>query len=319
MSILHSFREGGRRVWAARGLAGWLYLASLVASLPLALALAMILRRSLGASLVADNLREGFDLAWHGEFAFRETGLADSFGPWVTGMLPVVENLEGLLDGEPPTGDWTLLLAGLVFLLVWAFFGGGIVDRYASPEETHSRGRLFAKSGEYFFRFVRLLVISALFYAAVFRWVGQPLHRRVEEWTRDVTSEQTVLLLTMVVYLVVGVLLVLISLAADYGKIALVVEHRRSALLAFLRGLRFVFSHPGKTSGLYALLLAVGLGLVALYAGVAPGPGQRVWWTVLVAFLVGQVYVLARIGLKLWFLSSQTVLFQSAEGLPTAS
>jgi len=306
-------------VLEARRLAGWLYLASLVASLPLTLALAMILRRSLGASLVADNLREGFDLGWYGEFAFKETGLGDSFGPWVTGILPVLENLEGLLGGEPPTGDWTLLLAGMVFLLVWAFFGGGIVDRYASPEEAHLRGRLFAKSGEYFFRFVRLLVISALFYAAVFRWVSQPLHRRVEDWTRDVTSEQTVVLLTLVVYLVVGVLLVLVSMAADYGKIALVVEQRRSALLAFLRGVRFVFSQPGKTFGLYALLLAVGLAVVVLYAVVAAGPGQRVWWSVLLAFLVGQVYVVARIGLKLWFLSSQTVLFQSVEAPPAAN
>jgi hypothetical protein len=31
------------------------------------------------------------------------------------------------------------------------------------------------------------------------------------------------------------------------------------------------------------------------------------------------MYVVARIGLKLWFLSSQTVLFQSTEGPPTAS
>ncbi|MBI4462470.1 MAG: hypothetical protein HY653_06150 [Acidobacteria bacterium] len=30
------------------------------------------------------------------------------------------------------------------------------------------------------------------------------------------------------------------------------------------------------------------------------------------AFLLGQLYLLARLGLKLWFLASQTVLFQSA-------
>jgi len=70
---------------------------------------------------------------------------------------------------------------------------------------------------------------------------------------------------------------------------------------------------------LYALLLAVGLVLVVLYGVVAPGPGQRVWWSVLAAFLVGQVYVVARLGLKLWFLSSQTVLFQSAEMPPAAN
>ncbi len=127
------------------------------------------------------------------------------------------------------------------------------------------------------------------------------------------TQEKTVILFTLLVYALVAFLLLLVSLVLDYAKIALVVERRRSALLACLRGARFVLTHPGSALGLYLLLAAVGLLLVWLYSLVAPGPGQSGATTILLAFLVGQIYLIARLGLKLWFLAGQTALFQSAE------
>ncbi len=231
----------------------------------------------------------------------------------MVGILPVLSNIEKLLDREILQADGTILLAGLLFLLAWALFAGGILDRYAHPDEPPTRARFFSQNGEYFFRFVRLLIISLLFYWGIFRWVANPLHDWLEDATRDVTQEKTVILFTLLVYALVAFLLLLVSLVLDYAKIALVVERRRSALLACLRGARFVLAHPGSALGLYLLLTAVSLLLVWLYSLVAPGPGQSGATTILLAFLVGQIYLIARLGLKLWFLAGQTALFQSAE------
>ncbi len=269
---------------------------------------------------------------WYGEFSSGSAGnsgsagLADSFGPSVVGSLPILSNLEKLLDGEILQSnlekltdgeilqaDGTILLAGLLFLLAWAFFAGGILDRYAHPDEPPTRARFFSQNGEYFFRFVRLLIISLLFYWGIFRWVANPLHDWLEDATRDVTQEKTVILFTLLVYALVAFLLLLVSMVLDYAKIALVVERRRSALLACLRGARFVLTHPGSALGLYLLLATVGLLLVWLYSLVAPGPGQSGAATILLAVLVGQLYLIARLGLKHWFLAGQTALFQSAE------
>ena len=316
---MRSFAAGLEKVVQFPSLIAWLYLTSVLLTVPLALSMRTLLEDSIGSSLVHENLRQGFDMDWYGEFSSGvagnsgSVGLADTFGPSVVGALPVLSNLEKLIDGEILQADGTILLAGLLFLLAWAFFAGGILDRYAHPDMPPTRARFFSQNGEYFFRFVRLLIISLLFYWGIFRWVANPLHDWLEDATRDVTQEKTVILFTLLVYALVAFLLLLVSLVLDYAKIALVVERRRSALLALLRGARFVLAHPGSALGLYLLLTAVGLLLVWLYRLVAPGPGQSGTITILLAFLVGQIYLIARLGLKLWFLAGQTALFQSAE------
>lgn len=312
MSIVKAFATGLKRVVNSPAVVFWLYLASVILALPLAWAMKGILEGAIGSSLVHEKLRQGFDLAWYGEFSFERRGLATSFGPDVIGILPVLSNLERLLDGQVLQVDTTIFLAGGVFLLAWAFFAGGILDRYARSDEPYSRGRFFTESGEYFFRFVRLLLLAILIYWGIFRWVAPALNRWLENATRDVAAERTQLAYALGFYAVVGLLLVLVNVAFDYAKIALVVEQRRSAVLAFLRGLGFLFSHLVRTLSLYFLLVLVGLVLVGVYALVAPGPGQSRVATIALAFLLGQAYLVARLLLKLWFLASQTALFQAA-------
>lgn len=312
-----SFLSGLAQVVGAPSLVFWLYLTSLVISLPLAVAMQEILREAIGPSQVAENLRQGFDLEWHGEFDYAHSGFADTFEPAVIGPLVVLDNLERLLDGRLLGGDKTVLAAGILFLLAWTFFAGGILDRFVHPDRPQSRARLFSHSGEYFFRFFRLLLISLLVYGAIFRWIANPLHAWLTDATRDVTVERTVIMYTALFYALVGLLLAFSAMVLDYARIAMVAEKRSSALLAVLRGLRFVLVNPGKTFGLYLALVVVAGLLMAVYGWLVPGVGQSTVRSIVLAFLVGQVYVVARIAMKLWFLASQTVLFRSAAGTPT--
>ena len=312
MNVIQCFKGGLGRVLRSPALIFWVFLASLIVVLPLTAAMRDVLKESLGTSLYAEKMRQGFDLDWYGEFSSGAAGLAETFGPSVVGILPVLGNLEKLLDGEVLFADRTILAAGIVFLLAWAFLGGGIVFRYSRPDQTPTRREFMGICGEYFFRFVRLLVISLVVYWAIFRWVSGPLQTWVTRLTRDVTVERTAILYTLASYAIVGFLVVISSLILDYAKIAMVVEERSSAILAFLRGLRFLLSHPAKTLGLYALLLLAGVLLVLVYSMVAPGPNQSGDTALLLTFGISQVYIVARIMLKLWFLAAQTLLFQAA-------
>ncbi len=315
MRVTHSFLHGLGRVLKSPALIVWVYLASLAVALPLATIVRGRIATHVGGSLVEQNLREGFDLDWYGEYEEQASGLAATFGPVVIGHMALVENLERLLDGELLTSERTLLAAGGLFLVFWAFLVGGILDRFAHPGEPHSRARLFGHGGEFFWRMFRLLIISALLYLVIFRFIASPLHDFVETATRDVTAERTVIFWTALVYLLTGLLLFVASMALDYAKIAVVVEKRRSSVLAFVRGLGFVFQHPGKSFGLYALLVAMAAAVMLIYGVFAPGAGQSDWVAVLIAFAVGQAYLVVRILVKLWFLSSQTILFQSCHAV----
>jgi len=312
MTIMHSFTLGLRRVLGSPALILWLFFASLVIALPLTAAMRDILQASIGSSLVDQNLRRTFDLDWYGEFRANASGFADTFSPAVVGILPALRNLERILNGEIFSINRVVLAAGILFLFAWAFFGGGIITRYARPHESRNRAAFFSASARFFFRYLRLLVISLIVYWAVFRWVAKPLRTWMDRLARDITVESTVLAYTVLFYLVIAFLLMLGSLALDYAKISMVIEDRHSSVLAFIHALRFVFFRPLRTVGLYLLLVLVGLILLLVYGVVAPGAGQSRDLTLILVFLVSQLFLLARLILKLWFLASQTVLYQSA-------
>jgi hypothetical protein len=229
-----------------------------------------------------------------------------------------LRNLEELLDGDMLAMNWALAVAGLFYLLAWAFLTGGVLDRYAHPELPRLRVRFFSHCGEYFPSLVQLLAVTMLLYWAAFRFVVRPLHDWVERLTLDVTVERTVILWTAGVYAVALLLLMLIGLLNDYAKISLVVEKRRGAISALAGSLRFLVQNSGKACLLFVLLSTMSLGVLLAYLAVAPGPGQASWATVFVALAISQIYLLARLLVKLWFLASQTALMQSSRVAPTA-
>ena len=305
-------RAGLRLVLHTPSLLAWVYFTTLVVALPLALAMKHLLQGSFEGSLVEDSLRQGFDLSWYEEFAAGSSGLGKTFGPWVVGILPVLSNLERLLDGELHQVDPAVVGAGIVMVLAWSLLLGGILGRFAHEEEPHSRSSFLARGGLFFWRFLRLAVISGLLYGGIFRGIGQPLHGWIETATRDTTVERTVIIYTVLAYALVGLLFLAAQLVLDYARIALVVEERRSVLLALVRALGFVKEHHRAVLGLYLLLAAAALLWFLAYAWLAPGPNQSTWTAVLLAFSLGQAYLLGRWILKLWFLASQTRLFVSS-------
>jgi hypothetical protein len=311
MKIGDAYGSGLTRVGRSPSIILWIYAASLLLALPLASTMQHILADSIGGSLVHESLRQGFDMDWYGEFVAKASGLGTTFGPAVVGIFPVLSNIQRLLDGGLFGLNGVVLLAAGSFLLVWTFLSGGIVARYARGGENQGRRVFFGDSATYFFRFLRVLAISLLLYAALFKWVAGPLNGLVDRATRDVTSERTAMTYSLLVYAIVAAGLALISVISDYAKVAMVVEDRASALLAFRRGLLFVLGGRAPAIGLYLLLLLTGAALVAFYWIVAPGPGQHLGITVALAFLAGQCYIVCRIVLKLWFLASQTTLFQA--------
>ncbi len=134
--------------------------------------------------------------------------------------------------------------------------------------------------------------------------------------TRDLTEERLVLAAYLGGAAVVVLLLCTVRIGLDYAKIALVVESRRSALLAALRGLGFALRRPLRTLGIFLGFVLLGAGLLALYAMLGPDAGQSTWVGVLAAFLAGQLLLLARALLRLSLLAAETDFYRARVGGP---
>jgi hypothetical protein len=303
--LTSAWRSGCRRVLAAPGVAAGAFALTFLLALPLAITMRGLLQTHLGSSLVASSVAGGVNYDWWQEFTSQATGLGRTFSPTIIGVATTLDSVSGILDGRGRTA----LVAGALalYLAGWTLLAGGVIDRYARQRPTGAHG-FFAACGFNAFRLLRLGAVSGIVYWWLFAYVHPWLF---DEWyvdqTRGSSIERNVILVRVALYAGFGLVLVFASLIFDYARIRLVVEDRRSAIGALAAAMRFISRHPGSTIGLYALNGVTFLALIAVWALVAPGAGFSIW----LVFPAGQLYVLARLLLKLQFLASQTSLFQS--------
>jgi len=299
--------DGWRRVVSAPALIAGVFLVTLLAALPLALTLRGALRDHLGSSLAANEAADGVNYDWWQEFTSQASGIGTTFTPSVIGFATTLDSVSGLLDRRTPITPVASALG--VYLAVWLFISGGIIDRYARGRRVGSHG-FFAASGTFFFRFLRLGIVAAAVYWFLFAYVHEWLFARwYVNMTRDVAVEQTVFSWRLLMYAIFAALLALTAVVFDYAKIRAVVEDRRSMTGALIAAVRFIVRHPGRVAGVYALNAAVFVAVVAIWAAVAPGAGgsgASMW----AGFAASQCYILARLVVKLQGLASGTAVFQ---------
>ena len=300
--------DGWRRV--ARAPAVWIgaWLLLVVVTLPAALAVGHLIRVDLGHSLAGDAMLRAVDWAWWQEFLSRHPGMSSLFRPSIIGVAPVVRNASDFVEANPLSG-WMALL-GVVFGGLWIFLLGGILDRYARQRRLGSYA-FFGACGTYFWRFLRLAVIVGLLYGILYGLLHPWLFDTLYPWmTREVTVERTGFLLRLMLYLPFLGLVAATMLLVDIAKARAVVEDRRSMLGALVAAVRFVRRNPGSAAAVFGGNVLI-FALVALcYAILAPGASHGSTLSIVYAAVIGELYIAARIGVKLAFMASAVALVQ---------
>jgi hypothetical protein len=308
MPAIIALKDGMRRVNQAPVLLVCALAVTLLIAIPFSLTLRSAIQGHLGSSVAAGQVARGVSPHWWSEFMSQAGPLAAVFRPSIVGFAAPLGNLSTLLDGQARPAP--ILFLGGSYLLIWMFLSGGIIDRYARGRPTRAY-EFFAACGVYFGRFLRLSAAGVLIYYVLFAYVHPALFDDVYgTLTRDETVERTAFLIRLGLYATFGVLLVLANLVFDYAKVRAVVEDRRSMLGALASSVRFVRRNFAAAATLYLVNGVLFLGILLLYALVAPGPdstGIRLW----IGFLISQLYLLARLWARLTFVASETSLFQA--------
>ena len=311
MSPFAAWREGARRVNRAPAILIGVWALTLLVSVPLTLALRAMLAQHLGSSLAADTAASGVNYDWMQEFSDQATGLGTTFKPTIIGFGAVLDNLSGFVDNTPRPAP--IVAAASVYIGLWIFVAGGIIDRYARDRATRASG-FFAGAGGFFFRFLRLAAVQWIVYAVLFGvlhpWLFNTLYSR---FTREMTAERNAFAVRVGLYVGFGVAVAAATMIFDYAKVRAVVEDRRSMLSAIGAAAGFIGRNAGAAVTLFLLNFAAFAITLGVYALVAPGAG-RAGLTMWLGLGVGQAYVLTRLWIKLTFWASETALFQGRLG-----
>ena len=107
-----------------------------------------------------------------------------------------------------------------------------------------------------------------------------------------------------------GLLLAAVNMLFDYTKVRAVVEDRRSMIGAVAAAARFLKRNAAAAVTLYFLNGLLFVAVLALYALAAPGAGPAgpMMWA---GVAVSQLYLAARVWVRLVFLASEVSLFQN--------
>lgn len=320
----HALRDGfGRAIRSKRYLL-LIFVANFAIAAAMSYGVARSIEKSLGSSASAETMVESFDPMWFDGFEVEADGLAATFDPRITGVGAVLDALERFLNGEVFSGNSAILGAALLYVLLWSFLTGGLLWRF---QLLRGRGSFFGNCGRYFPRLLVLGLLGGFGYFATLYWGLPELRALLEEPMRELVDERRYALYTLAEFGAVLVTFALIDLLMTYSKIITVVRDVRPLLVIFtpFRALWFVICHPLRTLGITLFLAWVLALLSAAYGvfgyfypnilnvvGLTPGS----YGGIAILFGAGQLYILGRIFLKLFYLSSHTTLFEAIRVLP---
>ena len=278
--------EGWRRVWAHRKLLFLFYLPNLILAYLATLPLRKALTRSIGHSLMSDRLAAGLSLGFLGDLGYENPGLYST-------LLSLT------------------VAAGLIYLVTVTFLLGGAVRALSLPRR-RALSEIFSDSAAYFGCYLRLLLLSIPFYAAALV-LGWFVAKGILAASRSVGGPGPWLAARILTTLVLFFLLFFVNLLFDYAKILAVRDGAGRAFAALRGAFRFVFRHAGVGKGLalYYLVVVTGLLVLVLYNVGASLLDSPTPFAIALLALWQQLFILARLWVKLLFYSAQSAAVES--------
>ncbi len=318
MSLRAALRTGIRQVNKNRRVVFWILVANfLLALIPTSL-ISIAIEDSLGESLMAERLANGYDDIWFREFSADAGDLASTFHPTTAGWGALLDSFDRFFTGQLFGINSALFAFGVMYAILWTFLSGGIFRAFKKGIPS-TLAEFANDSADLFWRFLRLAFLVGIGYWVVYQQVGPRLGNLVETLNRETIDERVDFLWNLAATALVLLLLAVLNLTSDYAKSLMVLESRRSSLLVAAKALGLAIKNPVKVLGLYGALVLIGILFFLIYSAAAPGVGQSSWLGVLAALLVGQLYIASRIWTRMLFYASQMELCRALTTAPEPS
>jgi hypothetical protein len=277
-------------LWRRQSVLWWIFVVNLVCGALGAMPAMVTLSRVLGHSLAGETLTKGFDLGMMGELI----------------RVPSVNLMRSTV---------TVYIMAILFLLFMLFVSGGILESYQQDRRL-STGEFFAASGAFFWRFVRLTLLSLIPFIAV-SMIYKALSKAADHVGDRAIADQVGIFLSLAAFIVFLLLALWVRLWFDIAQVRAVVLNERGMWRNTWRSWRITWR---SLRHLYRIYFCV-----SLVAWVALTVGMVIWahlppTTTALTFLVLEFIIFAELLTRLWQLSSAMTWYQrNAEPMPVVA
>lgn len=287
----------------------FLFILNLLFALVLALPMFTAIEESIGQSEVADRMKKGFDYMWWEEFRDQSQGIESTFSPSIVGKGAVLDNFVHLINiGETPLPRAILILS-ILYVLLHTFLSGGIINILNKDIPGFSIRDFFTGAGKFATRFFLLMLISWAFFFLVIA-LRNSLFSLVNTVSETARSEVLPFYINLASSVLTYILFLFFQMIFDYARIKIVIEDSSSILRTTKDAFLFVFKNMGATMGLFYLLLVANLALTVVYILFKEIIPQTSTGTIVIIFLIQQMFICSIIWIRCWLYSSQSELYK---------
>lgn len=330
MRIFQALRIGVQQVNQTRRMVLFAWLVNITLSLTIAVPFLLQVDTSVRGTILEERILEQTDANWFLSFRLdnQSNPIVQPFDHTIFGYAPFLVHYESAFAGNMIRNvgnflidlifQWRvgleylgpLTILGFVYLLTSTFLSGAFIGTY-SKSYRMSFQEFLMEGGKYFGKYFRISLISLIIYLLLFNLVFDFWRDWIQQTTANDASEMTPFIHYMIRNAVIVFVLGFLTMCFDYAKIRMVVDDRFSALFAVWAGLKFVIGNFWSTAGLFLLLSIGGLVFIALYAFLQGTIHVTGYWTILMLFVIQQLYIGFRLWLKACFYASETQLYQA--------
>lgn len=287
-----ALRFGSGAVIRAPWSVGLVYFATLAATLPFAMVVAQTLRHDLDRSLPI-TAPYVVTPEWWSSYAEHTSGLMRTFLPYVVGVAAPLHNVSVLV--EAATVPWMLVFPAAVYLTVSTWAWAVVLRRFIAMGGG-------AGSARRWYTFRAVLGVNVVMLVALVVVYGAAHVLRM--WLPDQAFAG------LAWYVMFGVTLAALGLAADYARIIAVASERADIRATLAAALSWMRQHANVVIALFAVAFAAYVVLIALYAFVDVRGGVRVGgWR---AIVVAQGYIISRVMVRVVIAAAQVRAIRDA-------
>ena len=195
------------------------------------------------------------------------------------------------------------IFAGL-YLLLNIFLSGGIIESYVHLFEPFKFSKFWANCSKHFWRMLRLALyfITTQIVVAVVLFM---IYSNLGLSPFELESEGILIRKTQIMGAIFVILIAWVDMVNEYAKIQVVIQSDRKWILPILIDTKFFcLKNFFSILCLFLLCTATFLGLLGVYAMLNNIFTMESMSSIVIALLVGQVYILFRVGVRLLFTST---------------
>jgi hypothetical protein len=292
MKVFSAYKKGLKSTFQKKKMWLFLYLINLLFAFLAAGPFSDLLESELANSKVIQHIFGGFDYTVFMEFYQQNSGAIWAF-----------------------LGQAIILV--FVFFVFNIFFSGGIINTFYKNKEHFILRNFWYDCSQFFWRFLRLTFYFLMFHAVLLAIFGVLFYTIIEGGSNaNLVSEVTIISGAKIIFPIYAISAIILSMIQDYAKIHIVSGDKKMLTKPILEVFKLTFKNFVKTASLYLLNILTILIIFGIYRLLQTPFTSDNMMGIFILFLVGQLFLFGRIGVKLLNLGSATWMYKYIANQP---